>query len=705
MPRMKKYFRSMLCVLLSALILTGFGCSVSSGLKKVTVGAVKSNHGSSSYRIYNKNFYSKQLSGDDCALYFDEKSGGISFYNSFTSFGFNSLPDFKNSFAASFIVSIFDGENIHYLDTSLHCAENNGITFSKEDNTLFVNYQMKKEGISLSLPVEFRLSGTYLEVTADISASEISEGMTLLSIAFLPYLGAVSYESVGGDYSAFNDYYVLPDGVGAVMYTAVEDENKSSVFSVYSKEYYEESLPCALGAYGIKKGDNALAVCITDGSENALIKVFRANADEERINRVYPEFIITPVSSDRGEINIGGSFSGKIGVTYELLSDGSADYIGIATSVRQTLINKSLLSEETAENEYPLFVTVTGSVDGTKKEAVTSFGQAENLLSILKGKGINNINMILEGAFSDGIKTDSVSKIRPSSALGSRDDLNEFLSFAEAQKLRVFAGVNFLTAKNSLAAGKGISGEKREYVRKNELYPYVGDENIVTCYLGTGALSACTGNVVSLVSRLPFAGVCLLDSDKALHEDTALSGNFYKGYSEVLNTDISAISSKTSVMLKGSSFNIIKNAAYLDGVSLSLNGENTGSYTEIPFIPAVLHGSIIYSSKAANTEAFTRIQLLKSVEYGAAVSFLWNFSADSDKYYENTLNEAVDFYLKAEKDFSSLSSKRITGHSLYKDGVYCTEFEGGVKIYVNYNNYSVIIGEVAVMPYDYLRIG
>ena len=34
----------------------------------------------------------------------------------------------------------------------------------------------------------------------------------------------------------------------------------------------------------------------------------------------------------------------------------------------------------------------------------------------------------------------------------------------------------------------------------------------------------------------------------------------------------------------------------------------------------------------------------------------------------------------------------------------CTEYGSGIRVYVNYNNYSVAVGTVSVPPYDYLRI-
>lgn len=705
MLRIKKYASILLSAVLSALIILSCGCSDVNSFGKLSVSSVKTNHGSSSFRIYDKASSEKVLTGDGCSLYFDKKSGGIALFDNDSTALFSSLPDFSNSFAASFIVSVSDGKDIHYLDTSIHSAENKAIEFSEKDGAFNVTYRIKKGDISLTLPVSFILRGTVLEASCDFALVEKSEGLTVISLAFLPYFGAVRYTAGDGGLSALEDYYVVPDGVGAVMHTALEDDNRSAVFSVYSKEYHEYCVPCSLGAYGIKREDSALAVTVTEGEENSLIKVFRSNADTENINRIYPEFIITPVSGLSGNIKAAESYKGKITVSYELLSGKNASYIGIATSVRQNLIKNSLLKDSISENEYPLYVRVTGSVDGTKTESVTSFQQAENLLNILKSKGINNINMILEGFFRKGLSADSSSKIGVSSAAGGEADLSALLNFSSTQSLRVFAGIDFLTSASTLDASKGIFGEKTELIRKNELAPYIGDENLKTYYVRPSVLSSGTRNIVSLMKEFPFAGVSILDSSETHGAFYDNSGDSFGKYYDEINSCLSAVSSVSSVMLRGSSFNTVKNADYLDRVSFSSSLPVTEAYRTVPFIPAVLHGSVIYSGDAANTTEFSRLQLLKSAEYGAAISYLWNFSENSDKYYENNLSEAVDFYLKAEKDFSDLSSKRITDHFIYEDGVFCTEYEGGVRIYVNYNNYSVIIGDVAVMPYDYLRIG
>lgn len=702
----KKSFRLIsVLLILSAIILT-CGCSVFSGFDSITISYVESYENTANeYRVFDSQKAVKAVSSEAAELYFDKESGAVALLSRYTSKEWTSVPLFSNTFASSFVVSVLYEDTLYYLDTSSCSAENGGISYKSTDSGIEVVYALKNEKVTVSLPVEFSLSGSYLDVSCDISLCSISENAKLISVEFLPYLGAVRYDADSIDYSVFGDYFLVPDGVGALMYTAVEDGISSRVFSVYGKDYYEESVPSYIGAYGIMQSGSALCVTVTEGEENALIKTYRAGADSQNINRIYPEFIITPLSGNYGKVKAGKSYNGKIGVSYEVLSEKDASYTEIASSVRQALIRNGFLPSEKCENEYPLYVSLVASTDGTKKNTVTSFQQAENLLSILKGKGINEINMVLLGAFEDGLEASAGDRLTFASSVGKLQDIEALLSYADSQQLNVFAGINLLTDKASLSVKKSISGEAKQTETTNPLSPYVGDDVFTLKYLGAAGISEGTKNILSFVDKNSFSGVCITDSYVSCYEESSSENGLYTGYSEALNGNLAALSAEAKLMLQGAGMNIIGNADYIYDVTFESYTENTGSYITVPFIPSVLHGSVIYSGTAANLSSVSKIQLLKSVEYGAVQQYLWVFSDSSDKYYEAELNDAVEFYLEARETLGDLSSKRITEHFMYESGVYCTGYEGGVRVYVNYNNYSVIIGEVSVMPYNYLRIG
>ncbi len=693
----------LLCVFLviSAIVLSVSGCTAQS-FDSIVINSIRSSEGgSNSSRVHVNSDNVKLASSDSAELYLNKNNGGISLVSLYTGKRWTSLPYFDNSFAASFCAKVTDGETGYILDSSAS-IKNNKLSVEKTADGAVVTYVLKWDVLSISLPVEFSLNGASLEVSVDMSSVvTLSDGLTLLSVSILPYLGAVRYTSDTADYSVFGDYFLLPDGSGALMHTAVEDENTALTFSVYGKDYYEDNIPAALGAYGIVQSGAGLSATLTEGEENAIIRVFRAGNDDKDINRIYPEFIITPVSGEKGKVNLGKSYSGRIAVTYEVLSSENTSYTDIASSVRQALIRAGFMPDGKCENEYPLTLSIVAGTDGKRSNVTADYQQIENLLGLLKGKGINEINAVLSGAFSGGFSSSAAGRTRLMRALGSKKDLRTLLNFSQSQNFNVFAEANLLSAENSVYCEKGVSGEYKITDRINPLSPYIGEESFTMKYLGTRGIAEGTNNILGFVGKNGFSGVAVADSCISCHE----AEGTYSVYNSSMQNNFSAISSETKLMLSGVPVNLIKNADYLYNVPLGTGVEETAYYTAVPFIPAVIHGSFVYSGEPLNTSYVSAINLLKSVEYGAVPHYIWNFNENSDKYYEYSVNEAVEFCIKAKAELSDLTSKRIMGHEKIADGVYCTLYEGGARVYVNYNNYSVIIGEISVMPYDYLRIG
>lgn len=693
----------LLCILLmiSAVVLSISGCTAQS-FDSIAINSIRSSEGgSNSFRVHDSSDNVKLAASESAELYLNKNNGGISLVSLYTGKKWTSLPVFENSFAASFSAKVTDGETVYILDSSAG-IKNHKPSVEKTADGAVVNYELRWDALSITLPVEFSLKGASLEASVDMSSVvTLSDGLTVLSISMLPYLGAVRYTADTADHSVFGDYFLLPDGAGALMHTALEDENTVLTFSVYGKDYYEDNIPVSLGAYGIVQSGRGLSATVTEGEENAVIRVFRAGNDEKDVNRIYPEFIITPVSGEKGKVNIGKSYNGRIAVTYEVLSSENTSYTDIASSVRQALIRAGFMPDGNCENEYPLTISIVAGTDGKRSNVTADYQQIENLLGLLKGKGINEINAVLSGAFRGGLSASVTVRTKLMGALGSKKDLRTLLGFSQSQNFNFFAEANLLSSEKSLYCEKGVSGEYKVTDRKNPLSPYIGEESYTMKYLGTRGIAEGTNNILGFVSENGFSGVCVADSRISCHE----AQGSYSAYNSSLQKNLSAISSETKLMLSGVPVNLIKNADYLYNVPTETAVEETAYYTAVPFIPAVIHGSFVYSSEPLNTSSVSAIELLKAVEYGAVPHYIWNFNENSDKFYEYTVNEAVEFCTKAKAELSDLTSKRITGHEKIADGVYCTLYEGGARVYVNYNNYSVIIGEISVMPYDYLRIG
>ncbi len=704
---MRNYAKALKITVAVFLVLTVFFMS-SCGVKTEKLSDISGREylsGEAKYRSTVKRGSIKAAASDSAELYFDSENGSISFYDKLSGNTWNSLPAFNNDFASVLVIKVLKDSFVYELDLVNSLDNSESIVYEKKDDGITVTYTFSAEDVSVSVPVDFTLDGAFFNASIDTSAVILSENAKLISVAFLPYLGAIRYSENDFDINSFGDWFLVPDGPGGLMYTAVEDEATSSfLFSVYGNEYYEDTVSASIGAYAVKQGDALLSAVITEGEENTLIRAMRANADKKNINRIYPEFIVTPVSGEEGSISVGSSYNGRFTVVYETLEGESADYIGAAVSVRQILVNNGILRDKISENEFPLYISLIGSTDGKKDTVVTSFSQAENLLTILKGKGINDINLILEGMFTGGLSQKNASLLNVLSTLGGEKEFSDLCKYASSQKLNVFAGTNLFSSASTVSPAKNINGEKNIFVRQNPLAPFVGEEEYEMTYLSSFAAEQTVSRFINKIEKLEVPGVCILDSGK-LNGDYSSSRSNASETASIYENSVSAVSVHSDIMLSSAGMNTLNFAEYIKDIELYTNIEESGYYTAVPFIPAVLHSSVIYSGKAANLYSAPVLQLLKAVEYGAMPYYVWCFSASSDKYYEPALNDAVDFYLEANKNLGDLTSKRITDHFMYENGVYCTEYEGGIRVFVNYNNYSVIIGDVAVLPYDYLRIG
>ena len=309
---LKKSIKLLAVLMIAALVLSGCSCSMIPDFDKNEISSVKSYEGSAiGSRVYDKADATKLFSSEALDLYFDKASGGICFTSLYTGKSWTSLPVTENSFASSFVVNVLSGDTVHSLDTSACSASKNGITVVKTENGAVITYKLTSGDITLVMPVELTVSGAVVEVSCDISACTVSADAKILSVQFMPYLGAIRYDASAVDYSVFEDWYLLPDGAGALMFTASEDENKDLVFSVYGKDYYEEYIPASVGAYGVKQTGGAFSATVCDGDEISLIRAYRTGADSKNINRVFTEFIITPVSGASGKSEQGRAITGK----------------------------------------------------------------------------------------------------------------------------------------------------------------------------------------------------------------------------------------------------------------------------------------------------------------------------------------------------------------------------------------------------------
>lgn len=161
------------------------------------------------------------------------------------------------------------------------------------------------------------------------------------------------------------------------------------------------------------------------------------------------------------------------------------------------------------------------------------------------------------------------------------------------------------------------------------------------------------------------------------------------------------------------------------------SSEYLSSNGSIPFMQIVLHGYINYTGTAFNLESDYTTSILKAVETGAGIHFLW--MAEENNIFQNTLftdfyslnyhdtfDEAVNAYKEVAKVVDLVVDQEIDQHeemdayiqspyigdlesagSAFKrtqtENVFMTTFENGVQVIVNYNAYNIELEDRTVI--------
>ena len=677
------------------------------------------------------------------------------------------LPLFENGAASALDVVLRTSNGVYYLNSQDNSIAYGSYRYDITEKGVSVEYLIAdraenasgkvssvSDGAALKITVDYILSDGDLRVSADCAAIELSPDTVLESISLMPYFGAVKNDSEStdanlekavltsaqeiagmpnglksvknsgeavtdadksdGDTDDNNDstaaaeketpdFLLVPDGCGAVMYTDKTDENTADLtFDVYGTGENGAAIP----VFGIKKGSGAFVAVIDDGAATADIRARRAEKDSFGAATVYPIFTVTEHIEDGGKYTYSQPYSGKISVCYRFMSGSEANYISMAAVCREELIRNGTLSSKTlSENEYPLDISVTVSVDGTSKRTVSTFEEIEDLLQLLKAKGVENVEVILNGMFSGGLVCGNGDGMRVLRAAGGSSGLQKLCEYANKQKFKVFAGVTLVKAggiKNGESA-TDLSGSVIVSSVKNTLAPDIGQAEYSVNFIAASEIEKKTISLMNNAERLDVAGLCILDGGIGAYYDSS-SGMNSVGVSEVIAKNISAFSTRKELAVSGVSFNTVKSASLVTDMSLVTNNGESDAYKAVPLIPAVLHSTVRYTGTPVNSGTAAQLNLLKCIEYGAQPQYLWVFDKDSRFCYEQTFNEAVTFVLRASEELGDVNSCRIVSHGEVEDGVFCTGYDNGARVYVNYNNYSVNIGDIAVLPYDYIRI-
>lgn len=627
-------------------------------------------------------------------MYLDEKTMTVCVYDDISSSLYRSLPEkYSGEKTSALSVDVLIDGRKYTLSSQSDSLSFNCTEYEIADNGVTITYSFRrsldgKNKLDISIPVSYALTDGMLTVRVDCDKIYCGGKTVITSISLLEFFGADIDAEKG-------DYILLPEGCGAIVDLSEKTDSFEEVrLPVYGADPAvsdEKSYDVPVGAFGRKNGDGAFVCLVSEGE--ALCEITARKALEKGgYNRVGAFFNITPaVVKDKYIYISEKTYGGSVQLCYRFLNGDNADYIGMASAVRELLIRQGKLREngKAENNDYPFNLSLVMSEEvidenaKTQINTLTSYAQAHELIASLKAKGFGNMNIRLKGVYGKGdIK---VFGIKDKSAEKTR-----MLSLGDDGSVRFFADSSLIIMGDIY--GRSLAGEKLHYA-------------------GTDKINDSLSSYINEIRKQNIYGVCITDAGVSLCSDfskgrLSLRENVKNSLCDILS---SVSASKAVMTSKGNIYSIKYSSGVIDLPDEASLAERS-CISAVPFIQAILHGITDYSHSASNMADDSTAAMLRAVEYGALPHYEWHCTpsyenGDEDKhYYMNGVSQAQAFYDKMKSDFAGLRDRRITAHKKIKEDVYLTRFGEDCSVYVNYSDNAVSVAGITVGAKSYAAV-
>lgn len=618
------------------------------------------------------------------------------------------------------------GISIEYLDEK---AINKRISIANAEHTLTVTpvaggasaeLTFTEVGISLRVVLLLEAEGVRVEIPSDSIRQEVAP-YKLGLVYIYPFLGATRGSSQPG-------YMLIPDGTGSIIRFA--DQTKAR--NMFYGRYYGADLgmsavmpfdptlnrpaPISYPVFGMVHGEK----------EHAFIAIVEKGAAYGEL-QVHPASIITNFNflgnvfiynesyfqatnrSGAGVTAIQAQTNNfDVVVHYRFLTGPAADYVGMARSYQQYLLQTGRLKRMTDPN--PNMGIRLEFLGGDKEKVLlwnrfvpmTTIRQMESILDDLQ---VDNPQVIYYGWQPMGASTMPPTTLKIDPALGSLGSLR-----ALADKV-TGSGGHFSLYLDPLAAIWGESG----YSARNDLALAITNVNLEgynRSYNYYFSLNPLQQRYRSLTRDFAgnWNGGLALDGISSL-----LYSDFRK--SAPLNREDSMQAYQTLLAETPVPLGLYRPNDYLWGLAQAYYdmplGGNGYIYTSesVPFLPVVLAGYIPYYGEALNFSANLQDDLLRHVDFGIYPAYLltaeptanmlntrstWIYTSSIDQWGE----QIKQSYAWMNALLSPVRGQQITARQKLAQGVYATTYANGKTILVNYTPRPFSRGGVTLAARD-----
>lgn len=586
---------------------------------------------------------------------------------------------------------------------------------------LGVQYDIVPAGVKVC--IEFALNEDGFSVKVPSEKIEEYGAFSAVSIDLMPFFAGAADGQEG--------YFFYPDGSGAIM--RLDDPSHVGeapvVYNVYGDIQNNQNLKgrfeqaeavVLLPVFGANYGKKGFVAYITKGEESSQITV-NPSSMVMKVNFTYPSFQFRRGFEDprvKGQAvkkYDNEQLMTEYEVHYEILPEGKAHYADMAVAYREYLTANGFMPQEGRHGlslslDFFMGVIEQGLILDTFQN-VTSFEQAQEILEDLKGSVDVPLEVSLLGWTKSGYGTEP--KFFPAnSKLGGNKGLTSLAKYTRENGINLSLGVNFLTA-NAETSGYSQTtdivflGNYQVLTNKRNSIRVMNPKTAVENY----------EKFMEKAQKFEISGLKLENIGDMLYynygeRSPVLASECKENWKRMLSEARDAYGSVTS---EGGNLYVL---AYADTVT-QIPTEDLGyqmTTSEVPFYQIVAHGSVRYTGEALNLSSDAEKLRLKWIEYGYTPYFEITYES-AEKLVNTEYNELFTSSYTDWKDdivatcqelkpaWDAIQDAKMVSHEKVAENVFCTGYDNGVKIYVNYNQQAVAVGgmELEAMSWEVSR--
>lgn len=610
-----------------------------------------------------------------------------------------------------------------------------GYTFDDLDRDHQVTGYEGEDEMLASFQLTLQYTLTEDGLVAEVPAESIDfdrDGFYLNELTVLKYFGA----GFSGDEDG---YILLPDGSGALVgYTGSSSRSSTKLtLKLYGADftdaetatYTPRQTEARLPIYGNRQEEAAFLAVVEEGAAMAKVTA-QVGSALSPLNTGYATFTFTNklqyvFDEANFDQNVTLFAKNEYKGTYKLLFmpvDKAAGYVGMAQSYRRYLIDKGDLASADVSGDIPLYLEILGAVETEerflgfpvhKMTALTSFEDAENILTVLQENQISRTVLQYKGWANGGLDHTAFNRIKVEGALGGKKALRSLQEKAAEMGAQLFMDADF----TSVQQDKWFDGfNAKNDAPRNLLKNIVGysplnlatskyNNQIFTYLVSARKYESYMASMLKDFGKLSLDGLSMGNAGRFLYSDFKKKDVLDGAESlEMMKKALDMVPEDYTAMFEAGNGYVLPYADYLMQVSTMSNGYVLED-EDVPFYQIVISGKIAYGAESMNMLSDTRDQLLRCLESGSGISYTVaaaNYqklkATDHTEYYavdfDNQLQNIVADY-QAVKDAVG-SSSQIVNHEILAKGVRRTTFASGKRVTVNYNTYAVTTGGVKI---------